>query len=86
MAMTVDTRVRNRDARLCLDSGPIPTDAGFAQGDETAVIHGVGFGASATHETKLKRVQELVPLIQGLAGVEQVQADTDALAIRVEYS
>ncbi len=64
----------------------IPTDTGSRKDMKLLSFKLSGFGASATQESKVKRVQELVPLIKGLAGVEQVEADTDALTLRVEYN
>jgi hypothetical protein len=64
----------------------IPTDTGSRKDMKLLSFTLSGFGATATQETKATRIRELVPLIKALAGVEHVEADPDALALRVEYN
>jgi hypothetical protein len=64
----------------------IPTDTGSRKEMKLLSFKLSGFGAAVTQEAKVKRVQELVPLIKAMVGVEQVEPDFDAMILRVEYN
>lgn len=64
----------------------VPTDLGSHKVMKLLSFKLDGFDANASQEAIGKRVDELVTALKGFAGIDHVEADAKALAVRVEYN
>jgi galactitol-specific phosphotransferase system IIC component len=64
----------------------VPTDLGGQKVMKLLAFRLEGFDKAATEAEMGKVVSELVAILKGLAGVDHVEADAKALAVRAEYN
>jgi hypothetical protein len=64
----------------------VPTDLGSQKVMKLLAFRLEGFDKAATEAEMGKVVSELVAILKGLAGVDHVEADAKALAVRAEYN